>query len=375
MMASMHFSTGKLTRLRVPMLLAAVTALVIACGGDDVDDADTGTDTVEESDDADADAADADDADAAAEEPAADAGDWPEDDIRLIIPTDVGGGLDTASRTFEQFWEAELGVNLNIDHLPGANFAIGLETAANAGEECDTIVTKAIPHLLYSYLTQDVDFTYDDFYPIGSSQVQPAGIVVSADSDYETIDDLIADIEARPGEVRASVSGLANNNYAGLVQMEELLGVDINVVGYDGGGPARNAILSGEVEFTHAAIFATLPIIDEIRFLAIHQEENQWEELTGEIPTLNEATGEDFGSNSSTYGVFVNRACYEDYPERHQVLVDTFSAMLENEEYQATLEEQEALDSMNVISPEDYDEQIRNDIDVTQQTIDSSDEL
>lgn len=370
MMASIHFSRGKLTRLRVPMLLAAVAALAIACGGDDADDgADPGTDPVDEADDADAGEADDDG------EPAADAGDWPEDDIRLIIPTDVGGGLDTASRTFQQYWEDELGVNINIDHLPGANFAIGLESAANAGEECDTIVTKAIPHLLYSYLTQDVDFTYDDFYPIGSSQTQPAAIVVAADSDYETIDDLLEDIEARPGEVRASVSGLANNNYAGLVQMEELLGVDINVVGYDGGGPARNAILSGEVEFTHAAIFATIPVIEEIRFLAIHQEENQWEDLTGEIPTLSEATGEDFGNNSSTYGVFVNQACYEDYPERHQVLVDTFNAMLENEEYQAALEEQDALDSMNVVSPEEYDEEIRNEIEVTQQTIESSDEL
>ena len=31
--------------------------------------------------------------------------------------------------------------------------------------------------------------------------------------------------------------------------------------------------------------------------------------------TLSEATGEDFGSNTSTYGVFAHRECYENHPE------------------------------------------------------------
>ena len=380
MMASTRFPRGELARARVPMLLGVVAAVLLACGGDEDPADEAGTEPVEETDTEETDteepaAEEPDTEETDTEEPAADAGDWPEEDIRLIIPTDVGGGLDTAARTYQAHWEEELGVNLQIDHRPGANYAIGLEAAAAEGEDCGTIVTKAIPHLLYSYLTQDVNFTYDDFYPIAAVQVQPGVVVVSADSEYETFDDLLADIEARPGEVRASTSGLANNNYAGIVQMENLLGIDVNVVGYDGGGPARNAVLSGEVDFTHAALFATVPLAEDLNYLAIHQDENQWEDITGEIPTLSEATGEEFGNNSSTYGIFANRACYEDHPERYQVLVDTFEAVKASEDYRADLEELDALDALYEIEPDAYHEEILDAIEVTQQTIDSSDEL
>jgi putative tricarboxylic transport membrane protein len=310
-----------------------------------------------------------------AEPEAAPEDDWPDDDIRLVIPADVGGGLDTAARAFQMHWQESLGTTLTIDNVPGANFAIGLQVVADEGMDCNTVAFKAIPHLLFSHLTQDVNFTYEDFYPIASVQIQPAAIIVSADSDYETLDDLIADLEDRPGQVRASVSGLANNNYVGLLQMEELLGVDVNIVGYDGGGPARNAIIAGEVEFTHAAIFAALPLGDEIRFLAIHQSTNEYADLIGDVPTLTEATGEDFGANQSTYGLFAHHECQENYPERYEHMTTTFYEMLESEEYHEAIRELEAEDALLVIPPDEYHEQILADAQQVRATIASSDDL
>ncbi|MPZ87740.1 MAG: hypothetical protein GEU81_06620, partial [Nitriliruptorales bacterium] len=131
-------------------LLALVTA---ACGGDEAETA--GTDS----------------ADAEADEA------FPEDNIRDVIPVDVGGGLDTASRAYQRFWEERLGVQINVENVPGASHAIGLQSVADTGQDCNTVVTTAIPHLLYSYLTQDVDFDYENsFYPVGAVQTQPAAI-------------------------------------------------------------------------------------------------------------------------------------------------------------------------------------------------------
>jgi tripartite-type tricarboxylate transporter receptor subunit TctC len=325
-------------------------------------------------------AACADDADVGEADPdaeAAPADGWPDDDLRWVIPAAPGGGFDGAARNLQGPWQERLGINLTVDNQEGGNFAIGTQVVHNEGDDCNTVLFHAVPHILFSYLAgdQDVDYTYDDFYPVGAVQIQPAVIMVADDSPYETFDDLIDAARENPGEVSASVSGLANNNYLGLLQLEELLGVDFNIVGYDGGGPARNAVVAGEVDFTHAAAFAALAVADETRVLAIHQEENEWPDISDDAPTLNELTGEDFGNNQSFYGTFVTRACYEEHPERYDVLVETFQDSLQDESYQAQLDELGELSGLLDIGPDEYHEMILEDLADVERAVAERDEL
>ena len=40
------------------------------------------------------------------------------------------------------------------------------QAAINAGGDCRTILFHAVPHLTFSYLTQEVDYTLDDLAPV-----------------------------------------------------------------------------------------------------------------------------------------------------------------------------------------------------------------
>lgn len=85
-----------------------------------------------------------------------------------------------------------------------------------------------------------------------------------------------------------------------------------------------------------------------MRLLAVEQDENRWPDLYGGAPTLNEALGTDIQPNQSRYGVFVKRNCFEDYPERYQVLQDALLDSMEDPAYRELLEELGELDSLDV---------------------------
>jgi tripartite-type tricarboxylate transporter receptor subunit TctC len=170
-------------------------------------------------------------------------------------------------------------------------------------------------------------------------------------------------------EKSASVSAISSTNAIRLMQMEDVLGLDINIIDFDGGAPARQAVISGEVDFSHTSVFAAMSLLgEELRMLAAHQTEDDWEpfrevDVLADVPTLREATGEEaFESNTASYGITVNRTCYENHPERYERLVDASYDVMESDEFIAQLEELDLeLSTMSDIPPDEYHEMLETE--------------
>jgi tripartite-type tricarboxylate transporter receptor subunit TctC len=257
--------------------------------------------------------------------------------IRWIVSSSAGGGFDTTTRQLEPFFAEELGANAVVENHEGGGYAIGTQTALTSGADCTSIVTNGVPHLTFSYLTQEVDYDLSDIAPVGGISIEPGVIRVMNNAPWQTIKDFVEDARKRPGQIKVSVSDLQSNNYIALLQMEQELGIDLDIIPYDGGGPSRTALVSNEVDATHAGVFNSLSIADETRVLALSQPENKWPEVTDNAPPINEALGVDLPANASNYVVLASAECRDNNPERYQQLVDALAASVKNEEYLASL--------------------------------------
>jgi tripartite-type tricarboxylate transporter receptor subunit TctC len=264
-------------------------------------------------------------------------GDLAGQQIRWIVSSSAGGGFDTTTRQLEPYLTKELGANAVVENHEGGGFAIGAQTALTSGADCTSIVTHGVPHIAFSYLTQKVDYDLSDFAPVGGISIEPGVIRVMKDAPWQTIKDFVEDARKRPGQIKVSVSDLQSNNYIALLQMEKQLGIDLNIIGYDGGGPSRTALVSNEVDATHAGAFNSLSIADETRVLAVSQPENKWPEVTDNAPPINEALGVNLPANASNYVVLASAECRDKNPERYQQLVDALATSVKNEEYLASL--------------------------------------
>jgi tripartite-type tricarboxylate transporter receptor subunit TctC len=276
--------------------------------------------------------------------------------LRWIVSSAPGGGFDTTSRQLEPFLTQALGTTATVENLEGGGYAIGAQTMLTNGANCTSIVMHGVPHLMFSYMTQAVDYDLASFAPIGGVSIEPGVIRVRNDAKWQNIGEFVDDAKARPGQIKISVSDLQSNNYIALLQMERDLGIDLNIIGYDGGGPSRTALISGEVDATHAGVFNSLAIADDSRVIAVSQPENKWPEVTNDAPPINDALSVDLPANASNYVLLASAECRDNNPERYQALVDGLKSSVENEEYLATLSQLGEESKVAYLTPDEVDE-------------------
>lgn len=347
--ASPRTGSGITRHTSVVVLPLCALVLLTACGGGDADPvADAGTDVAApdgtETGPSGAGVASTGDASATgegAEGGATDVAAWPDGPIQWIQPAEAGGGLDINSRQIQPYLEEELGVSIENEYIPGGFQMVGTTVfqESPAADECETVLILGPPLLFGLQLQADeIDFSYEDFYPVSSFYREPAMLRVLNDAPWQTMQELVDDALSRPGEITISVAGVSNPHYKAILDIEEATGSDFNIVAFDGGAPARNALLRGEVDLNHSGVYNSLPIDNESRVLAVHEDENLWPELTDDAMTVNEALGVDLPSASSGGAVWATRTCYDDFPDRYQVLHDAFEAARTNEDFLSELE-------------------------------------
>ena len=327
-------SLGRISRTAGLTLAVLPLLAVAACGGDD------GTDT----------AAEGSSDSGAVEQPLSG------ERIRFIVPTSAGGGFDTTARQIQPYLEEALDATLVVENLEGGGYAIGTQTAINAGGDCKTLLFHAVPHLTFSYLTQEVDYTLEDLAPVAGLTTEPGMYRVRDDAPWNSFEELIEDAKARPNEIRLSVSDLTTSNFVAVKQLEEATGADFNVVPYDGGGPARTALIAGEVDVTEAGVFNSLAIDEGTKVLAVNQPENLWPDITDEAPTTSEALGMDLPPDASNYGMFVPQSCADENAETYEAIKEAVATAIENPEFVSTLEELGEADKLEYLSADEYGE-------------------
>lgn len=337
--------------VRWTAVLAALALALAACSPDEIGDD-----------------AESDEADAAAEDDAGtdDAGtddvgteDWPTDSLRVVVVSGPGGGFDASIRQLEPMLSERLGVNIEVENEPGGSTAVGTTLVHRAEPDCSTVLLTGIPHLIFTDLTQDVDYTFEDFHPVGQLTTEPALFRVANDAPWDTMEDLLEDARANPGELRASVGFFTNNYYLSLLELQELADVEFNIVAYEGGADARNALAAGEVELTSAGVYNSRNVEEETRVLALHYDENIWGNITDDAPPLYEALGLDadaVSQNDSSYGLFVPQACEDEHPERRQILEDAVADAVQDPAYQELLAELQEEGKSAFIPGDEYDQ-------------------
>lgn len=293
-------------------------------------------------------------------------GDYSGQRIRFVVPTAAGGGFDTTLRQLQPYLEERLDATIMVQNLDGAATAIGTSAGLNAEQNCMTMLFHGVPHLTFSYLTQNVDYSLEDLAPVASVSIEPGVLRVPDDAPWETFDDLIADARERPGEIRVSVSLRTSNNYVGMRAIEDAYDVRFNIIAYDGGGPSRNALLSGEVDVTHAGAFNSLALADSTRVLGVQMPENRWTDITDEAPVIEGPDGTPVAESSSRYSSWAPRACRDDYPKRYQAMVEAVREAMDDPDFVADLAELGEESKLDYQDPdalagvaEDSDEEIR----------------
>ncbi len=128
---------------------------------------------------------------------------FPSHPITLVCPWGNGGGTDLVSRQMALFLKAELGVECNVINATGGQGVTGHRRGMLARPDGETIavMTFELNTMHWQGLTS---LTHADAIPLISVNEDAAAIWVRHDAPWNSLDDLVAAIQAKPNSLKAS---------------------------------------------------------------------------------------------------------------------------------------------------------------------------
>ncbi|WP_286292413.1 tripartite tricarboxylate transporter substrate binding protein [Vibrio apostichopi] len=212
------------------------------------------------------------------------AADYPSKNIRLVVPFGAGGGTDAVGRTLANSAKDILGQNISIMNRTGGAGAVGMSFGAQqrADGYTLTVVTREIASLPQMGLMRH---TADDFRLIRLVNLDPAVVLVAADSPYNTINDLIKEAKEKPGSVKFA-STAAPNFY--LMSLEKDQDIKLNAIPYNGASEAIPAVLGHHTDVTMVTPGEAIAQLrsGQLKALGVMSEERI--QYIPDVPTLKE---------------------------------------------------------------------------------------
>lgn len=173
-----------------------------------------------------------------------------QDAYEIMAPAAPGGGWDQTARAMQQAMQDEDIATAQVVNVPGAGGTIGIAQFASdaAGDPTKLMVGGYV--MVGAILTNQSPTSLADVTPIARLTGEYEAIVVPADSEIQTVAQLVEMLKADPGAVTwgGGSAGGTDNIAAGLIA--KAVGVDptaVNYVPFSGGGEALAAILGSQV--------------------------------------------------------------------------------------------------------------------------------
>lgn len=215
--------------------------------------------------------------------------DFPTKTMTIVCPYAAGGGTDLALRILADCAKDTFGQTVNVDNKTGGSGTVGLTEALNAAADGYTLGTCSVDLITLPLLgLAPEEVTRDAFEPICVINGEPAAIIVSANSPYETIEDFIKAGVDNPGSIRLANAGMGNIWHLFAIGLELKSGASFTHVPYDGAASAIVGVLGGDADAIVCSAAECASNIDagEMRVLAVAN--NKRLDSYPDVPTFQE---------------------------------------------------------------------------------------
>jgi tripartite-type tricarboxylate transporter receptor subunit TctC len=212
---------------------------------------------------------------------------YPSRPIRLITPEVVGSAADVLSRIIAQAIGQALGQPVSIENL---FLEAGVERGIKSPPDGYTLIYGSSGNLALLPHVKNVSFNpLTDVTPVARFAIQPTLIAVNPSLAVSTLQELVALMKAKPGQLRMSTAGAGTAGHFAGERFIAMAGVKPTVVHYNGGGPAIEAVVNNDSQWTVAPIAGRLPHVrtGKLRALAVSSPTRL--SMLPEVPTVEEA--------------------------------------------------------------------------------------
>src|ERR1700731_192815 len=185
---------------------------------------------------------------------------YPARPITMIVPFAAGGTTDITARIVGEHMSRTLGQQVVIENIVGAGGTVGTARAMRANPDGHTVEmgqmgTHAAAVALYPNLAYKPDV---DFEPIGMVSGLAVLIVARKDFPPKDLQEFITFVKANYNKLNVAHAGVGSIFFTTCLLLNSILEVKPTLVPFNGGGPAINALVGGQVDYLCSDVAASL---------------------------------------------------------------------------------------------------------------------
>ncbi len=200
-------------------------------------------------------------------------GNWPDKPIRFVVPYTPGGGTDTVTRHIAERITQDNKWTFLVDNKPGGGGNIGIDIVAKSKPDGYTIgmgqtANLAINPVALPRMPFDVN---KDLVPVALVAAVPTVLVVRADSQWNSLADMVKAAQAKPGQITQALAGTGTVGHLAGEMLSRKANFKVLNVPYKGAAPAITDLLGGQTDYMFATPQAVLGMLSggKLRALAV----------------------------------------------------------------------------------------------------------
>src|ERR1700679_3563844 len=143
--------------------------------------------------------------------PEAQAENYPNRPITVIVPAPAGGGTDTQARILAPKLSELLGQAVVVENRGGASGNIGAQAVAKADPDGYTLLAMISSHVMNPFVLKSVPYDIDhDFAMISRTVTAPEVLIGGSTLPAKDLKELLAYMKGNPGKVAFGSAGVGS---------------------------------------------------------------------------------------------------------------------------------------------------------------------
>jgi tripartite-type tricarboxylate transporter receptor subunit TctC len=215
---------------------------------------------------------------------------YPNRAITIIVPFTPGTGIDIMARTIGQKVSERWGASVVADNRAGASGNIGAEMVAKAPPDGYTLMMTATSLATNAAINRNL--RYDpakSFAPISLVATGTMAFITSTNTPAASVREFVALAKAEPAKLNYASSGNGTPQHLSMELFKLDTGIDVTHIPYKGAAGAVTDVVGGRVNSIIMPIHTAHPYVQggKLKMLAVMAPERS--PLYPNVPTLREA--------------------------------------------------------------------------------------
>ena len=189
---------------------------------------------------------------------------WPTKPVKYVVPFAPGGVSDGVARLIALHLGEKLGQPVIVENKPGVSGIVGTQAAARSPGDGYTLIGGTITtHAVNPFFSKNLGYEpVNDFVPVNLVGMVSNVLVVPADSRFNSAQQIIAELKARPDSLTYGTAGPGTSQHLSGQLFQNITQTRMRQIVYKGGSQAMVDLVGGQIDMVFETVAAARPMID-----------------------------------------------------------------------------------------------------------------